>query len=186
METALQYMGILGLMDPITARDLRDRMELAGAQGVTVDTVSLLWEGYQEAVLKKGLPPFYRDAEWIETFNYLIRVTEFPKMVVSAFLTALRAQAQAIGSNEYLDPRKGQAAQADAKELVKDTIQAPAKLFQTAAAPVIETTADAGKAIVAPLKWAAVGLAGLAVLYLSYNVFTTFRPALKAAGKRKG
>jgi len=179
-------MGILGLMDPITARDLRDRMELAGAKGITVDMVSLLWEGYQEAVLEKGLPPFYRDAEWIETFNYLIRVTEYPKMVISAFLTALRAQAQAIGSNEYLDPRKGKAAQASAKELVKDTIQAPAKIFQTAADPVIQTTADAGKAIVAPLKWAAIGLAGLAVLYLSYNLFTTVKAARRAAGKRKG
>lgn len=181
----MELLGVLGLMDPFTTRNLRDRMIDGGAPNATTDQVSLLWDAYQNAVLNKGLSPFFRDAEWVPTFNFMVQQTEYPKMTVSAFLTALRAHSQENGTLEYLDPAQGAAAQAKAKAIVKDVIAAPGNIIHTAASPVIQTAAEAGSAIVGPLKWTAIGLAAAAALYVGYEVFTTLKPVKKAV-KRKG
>lgn len=180
MDT-LENLGILGFMDPITAVEIRDRMRLGGATGASMANVSALWDAYQDAILEKKLSPFLRDAEWLPTFNDLVKVTNLDKMTVSAFLTALRAHAQEKGTMQYLDPAQGQKSRQEAKETVKEIITAPGKVIQAASKPVIDTAAAAGKAISSPLMWLALGAAAVAVIYVAYQV----SPALKTAGKAK-
>lgn len=184
MDT-LENLGLLGLMDPITSLEIRDRMRMGGVPDASMANVSALWEAYQDAILEKKLQPFTKDAEWLPTFNDLVKVTNLPKMTVSAFLTALRAHAQEKGTMQYLDPAQGQKSRTEAKEAVKEIISAPGKVIQTASKPVIDTAAAAGKAISSPLMWLALGAAAVAVIYITVQV----SPAFKAAGrakKRKG
>ncbi len=177
----LESLGILGFMDPITAVEIRDRMRLGGVSDATTTHVSALWDAYQDAILEKKLPPFTKDADWIGTFNDLVSVTQLPKMTVSAFLTALRAHATEKGTMQYLDPAQGQKSREDAKQVIKDIITAPAKVFQVGTKPLIDTAAATSKAISQPLMWIALGAAAIAVVYVTFQV----APAFKAAGKVK-
>jgi len=177
----LENLGILGLMDPITALEIRDRMRMSGIPDASMANVSALWEAYQDAILEKKLQPFTKDAEWLPTFNDLVKVTGLSKMAVSGFLTALRAHADEKGTMQYLDPAQGQKSRQEAKQTVKEIIAAPAKVFQTATKPVIDTAAAAGQALSRPLMWLALGAAAVAVVYVTFQV----SPALKAAGKAK-
>lgn len=181
----LEQMGILGWMDPFTALNIKDRMIQAGAQTTTLATVKILWEAYQDAILEKKLIPFLPDADWLETFNDLVAVTGLSKNTVSAFLTSLRAHAFDAGTMEYLDPSKGAALRAQAKETIKQVVSAPGKVLQAASKPVIDTASAASAAVVGPLKWIAIGAVAVAVIYIGFQL-VPLTTAGKKATKKKG
>ncbi len=180
----MENLGVLGLMDPFTSRDIRDRMIASGVPDATVDQVGQLWDAYQDAILEKKLPPFTKDAEWVPTFNDLVKVTQLPKMTVSAFLTSLREHAAINATMQYLDPAVGQKSRDEATQKAKDILSLPGKVVQTASKPLIDTAGAAGSAITGPLKWVAIGAASLAVIYLTFQVAPMFTAAKKIK-KRK-
>jgi len=184
----MEQLGVLGLMDPFTAMNIRDRMIQGGAQDATLAQVHQLWPAYQDAILEKKLPPFVQDAEWLPTFNDLVKVTQLPKMTVSAFLTALRAHASANSTMQYLDPAQGQASRDAVVAKAKEILSLPGKVLQTATDPVIATAKKASDAVSGPLKWVAIGAASLAAIYVVFQVAPMFKAAkkAKAAKKRKG
>jgi len=184
MSDIMESLGVLGLMDPLTQRDIRDRMIATGVPDATYDQVGQLWDAYQDAILEKKLPPFTKDAEWVPTFNDLVKVTQLPKMTVSGFLTALREHAAMNATMQYLDPATGQKSRDDATQKAKDILSLPGKVVQTASKPLIDTAGAAGTAITGPLKWVAIGAASLAVIYFTFQVAPMFKVAKKAR-KRK-
>lgn len=178
-------MGVLGYMDPFTALNIKGRMISGGVPDATLDQVNQLWTAYQDAILEKKLQPFTKDAEWLPTFNDLVKVTQLPKMTVSAFLTALRAHAADNATMQYLDPAQGQASRAAVVDKAKAILQLPGKILQTASKPVIDTAKSASDAVSTPLKWVAIGAASLAAIYIVFQVAPLFKTAKKAK-KKKG
>lgn len=181
----VDQMGVLGIMDPFTALNIRTRMETGGATDATISQVNQLWTAYQDAILEKKLQPFTKDAEWLPTFEDLVKVTQLPKMTVSAFLTALRAHAADNATMQYLDPAQGQASRTKAVDTAKAIFSAPAKAFQVATKPLVDTAASASDAISGPLKWVAIAAAAGAVIYLTFQIGPLFAGAKKAR-KKKG
>lgn len=172
-------------MDPFTKGNIRDRMIQGGAADATTAQVDQLWTAYQDAILEKKLQPFTKDADWVPTFNDLVKVTQLSKMTVSAFLTALRAHAADNSTMQYLDPAQGQASREKAMQTAKDILQAPGNVIKTATKPVIDTAAAASGAVSTPLKWIAIGAASLAVIYITFQLAPMFKTAKKAR-KKKG
>jgi hypothetical protein len=192
MPVAYEQLGILGIMDPFTKMAIQSRMQPM-APGVTYNTVDHLWETYLDATTEKKLPPFLTGEKYFTTLDYMVQQTGLPKNTVGAFATALRLHAQESGSNQYIDPAKQAGKTAAVLDTVKDTaktvIEAPAKVFKTASAPALDVVTKTAKDISAPisqpLKWLAIGIAGVAVLYVGYQVFTTFGAVKKVTGKGK-
>ncbi len=177
---ALDQMGVLGLMDPFTALNIKGRMEEGGVADATVSQVNQLWAAYQDAILEKKLEPFTKDAKWVPTFDDLVKVTQLPKMTVSAFLTALREHAAENSTMQYLDPAQGQASRTAVVQKAKEILSLPGKVIQTASKPIIETAQSASDAVSTPLKWVAIGAVSLAAIYIVFQV----APLLQ--GKKRG
>ncbi len=181
----MDSLGVLGLMDPLTTADIEGRMHASGVPDATYAEVRQLWAAYQDAILEKKLPPFTQDAKWAPTFEDLVKVTQLPKMTVSAFLTALRAHAAEHATMQYLDPAQGQASRTAAVQKAKDILSLPGKVVKTAAGPIIDTAGAASNAISGPLKWVAISAAAAAAIYLTFQ-FAPMFTAAKKAKKRKG
>ncbi len=184
MADIMESLGVLGIMDVFTAEDILSRMVDSGVPDATLAQLRQLWDAYQDAILEKKLPPFTKDAEWLPTFNDLVKVTQLPKMTVSAFLTSLRQHAADNSTMQYLDPAQGQASRTDAVQKAKDILSLPGKIVQTASNPIIDMTKSASDAISAPLKWVAIGAASLAVIYVAFQLAPMFKTAKRAAKKR--
>jgi hypothetical protein len=182
---ALEQMGVLGYMDPFTALNIKGRMVDGGVPDATLDQVNTLWAAYQDAILEKKLQPFTKDAEWIPTFEDLVKVTQLPKMTVSAFLTALRAHAADNATMQYLDPAQGQASRTKAIDTAKAILAAPGNMIKTAAKPLVDTAGAASDAISGPLKWVALAALAGAVIYVTFQLAPVIAGAKKAR-KKKG
>lgn len=189
METvahpALQNMGLLGVMDAFTKIFVRDRMVAGGYPQATLSMVTMLWEAYQDAILEKKLEPFLKDANWLPTLQEMERVTGLPRMAISAFLVGLREHSLEKSTLEYLDPRKGQAAQKSTAETVRKVIEAPARIFQVATKPLVETGGEISKVLTGPLRYVAIIAAAGAAVYIGYQVSIVLSAKRKAT-KRKG
>jgi hypothetical protein len=102
-------------------------------------------------------------------------------VTVTAFLTSLRAHAADNATMQYLDPAQGQAQRQNVVDDVKAVISAPAKIITTASKSLVTAATDAASAISGPLMWVAIGLAAVAVTYVTFQ----FAPMLMGAKKKK-